>query len=176
MQSCAFLPALLLAASFISQAANAQSNALPINNNAGLLLLQQNARAGDAKAEYRLGMIYLNGEGVSQDYKQAADWFSAAAKQGSADGEFALGYLFERGKGVPRNFASAAAYYATAARQGHSTAENNLGSMYEQGQGIPQDLGEALRWYRASAEHGDTVGHDRADEDDREPGGGRPGV
>jgi len=70
MQSCAFLPALLLAASFISQAANAQSNALPINNNAGLLLLQQNARAGDAKAEYRLGMIYLNGEGVSQDYKQ----------------------------------------------------------------------------------------------------------
>ena len=41
------------------------------------------AAAGDARAQYYLGLIYYHGEGVKQDYAEAADWFHKAAQQGS---------------------------------------------------------------------------------------------
>ena len=43
------------------------------------------AQAGDAKAHYRLGLLYDSGLGVTQDYDEAARWFRESAAQGEAD-------------------------------------------------------------------------------------------
>ena len=40
------------------------------------------AEQGLAKAQSNLGLMYLNGQGVIQDDKQAVYWFRKAAKQG----------------------------------------------------------------------------------------------
>lgn len=40
------------------------------------------ARTGDVDAQFELGGMYLDGEGIAQDYKRAAVWYRKAAEQG----------------------------------------------------------------------------------------------
>ncbi|WP_411727466.1 tetratricopeptide repeat protein [Methyloglobulus sp.] len=49
-----------------------------------LPLYQNLAEQGEAKAQTFLGFMYNNGEGVAQDYNQAAYWYRKAADQGNA--------------------------------------------------------------------------------------------
>jgi TPR repeat protein len=51
--------------------------------------------------------MYLNGEGVPQDYPEALNWFRKAAEQGLASAQGNLGYMYHNGKGVPQNYAEA---------------------------------------------------------------------
>lgn len=43
-------------------------------------IVRKAADQGDASAQYNLGVMYVNGEGVTQDYKQAAKWYRKAAE------------------------------------------------------------------------------------------------
>ena len=61
------------------------------------------AEAGDAEAQKTLGECYSNGQGVKQDYAQAAQWYRKAADQGNAAAQAALGELYEVGQGVQRD-------------------------------------------------------------------------
>ena len=45
------------------------------------IILPQNR--GDADAQYKLGLMYSNGEGISQDNKEATKWFQLAVEQGN---------------------------------------------------------------------------------------------
>ena len=54
-------------------------------------------------AQNRLGMMYAQGIGVSQDYAEALKWYSLAAKQGSALAQERLGMMYARGQGILRN-------------------------------------------------------------------------
>ena len=47
--------------------------------------LQPLAEQGDSKAQAKMGYLYFYGWSVSQDYKQAAEWFRKAAQQGQAE-------------------------------------------------------------------------------------------
>jgi len=40
------------------------------------------ADQGDAKAQYSLGVMYDQGEGVPQDYAEAVKWYRLAANRG----------------------------------------------------------------------------------------------
>ena len=42
------------------------------------------AEQGHAKAQYFLGLMHANGQGVTRDYKEAVRWYRKAAKQGNA--------------------------------------------------------------------------------------------
>ncbi len=46
---------------------------------------KKKAEAGDASAQTKVGVMYLKGEGVSRDYKEAVRWFGKAAVQGDAE-------------------------------------------------------------------------------------------
>lgn len=52
-----------------------------------------------------LGILYHNGQGVAQDYAQAAVWFRKAANQGDADAQSNLGSAYSNGQGVPQDVA-----------------------------------------------------------------------
>ena len=62
--------------------------------------VRQAADQGDAEAQYNLGVIYNNGEGVPKDDAEAVRWFQLAAEQGYAKAQFELGYKYRWGHGV----------------------------------------------------------------------------
>ena len=43
-------------------------------------------------------MLYRDGEGVKQSYKEAARWFLEASKQGEAGAQLMLGILYKFGE------------------------------------------------------------------------------
>ena len=54
---------------------------------------QKAAEQGHADAQYNLGYMYRNGQGVPQSDKEAATWFGLAADQGHANAQKGLSML-----------------------------------------------------------------------------------
>jgi hypothetical protein len=81
--------------------------------------LRVRAEAGDAVAQYNLGVSYANGRGVPQDDAEAVRWYRLAADQA------------ELGSGV---------------QSGTPAAQHALAVMHRDGRGVPQDDVEAIRW------------------------------
>lgn len=119
--------------------------------------IRAKAEKGDAGAQKELGAIYARGQGVTQDYTQAAQWYRRAADQGHAGAQTALGELYEAGRGVPHDDAEAANWYRRAAERGYAPAQYNLAVLYVIGKGVPHDNAEALKWYRQAADQGDAL-------------------
>ncbi len=62
--------------------------------------LRARAEAGDAEAQYNLGLMYVNGEGVPEDDVEAVRLFRLAADQGLAEAQTNLGLMYDNGSGV----------------------------------------------------------------------------
>ena len=112
------------------------------------------AKQGNADAQYNLGVMYENGQGIPKNYKTAVKWYRLAAEQGDAGAQFNLGNAYRHGLGVPQNDKTAVKWYRLAAEQGNATVQYILGQMYRQGKGVPQDYKTAVKWYRLAAEQG----------------------
>jgi len=108
--------------------------------------LQQQAEAGDAEAQYLLGLAYEDEEGVEQDFTQASHWWKKAAEQGHALAQTRLGLAYGLGEGVLKDFNRAAHWWKKAAEQGHPEAQYLLGAAYWGGEGVNQDSTEAYAW------------------------------
>ena len=61
------------------------------------------ATQGHADAQFYLGTMYENGEGVPRDDAEAEKWYRRAAEQGYADAQSALGLMYHAGESVPRD-------------------------------------------------------------------------
>ena len=70
------------------------------------------AEQGDAVAQYNLGLMYGNGQGVPQDYAEAVKWYRLAAAQGNAGAQYNLGLMYGNGQGVPLNNIKAYMWWA----------------------------------------------------------------
>ena len=116
------------------------------------------AEQGHAVAQYNLGLLYANGQGVPKDDGQARQWYEKAAAQGRADAQVNLGILYDYGRGVPQDYKKAVYWYRLSAKQGNDLAQRQLGLMYEHGDGVPQDYVLAYMWYHLGAANGATRG------------------
>jgi len=85
------------------------------------------ANDGDASAQYNLGVMYADGEGVPQDDKEAVKWYRMAADQGNATAQNNLALIYARGNGVPQDYREAYAWLSVAKANGQELAEKNLG-------------------------------------------------
>ncbi|MGA3098963.1 MAG: hypothetical protein ABSF25_21105 [Bryobacteraceae bacterium] len=56
------------------------------------------AEQGDAEAQDTLAYAYYRGQGVPQDYAEAAKWYRKAAEQGEAVAQHSLGTLYRFAK------------------------------------------------------------------------------
>jgi FOG: TPR repeat, SEL1 subfamily len=65
--------------------------------------LEKWARAGDPAAEDALGVHYLYGRGVPENWQKADAWFRKSAQAGNASGAFNLAFAYNFGEGLPRN-------------------------------------------------------------------------
>jgi hypothetical protein len=76
--------------------------ATPAIETASLDQLRQLAGNGDPIAQYALGVRYATADGVKQDDKQAAVWFTKAAENGNVKAQATLGTRYWAGnRGVP---------------------------------------------------------------------------
>jgi uncharacterized protein len=111
------------------------------------------AEQGNAVAQFNLGVMYDDGEGVPQNDAEAVKWYKLAAEQGDADAQYNLGVMYDDGEGVPQNDAEAVKWYKLAADQGNAKAQSNLGVMYANGEGVPQNDAEkplnGISWRRS---------------------------
>jgi uncharacterized protein len=112
------------------------------------------AEQGNAEAQSNLGGMYFNGQGVSQDYKEAVKWYRLAVGQGNSFAQNNLGHAYENGEGVPQDYKEAVKWYRLAAEQGDAEAQNNLGVMYDKGRGIDQDYVMAYMYWDIAAVNG----------------------
>jgi TPR repeat protein len=109
------------------------------------------AEQGDASAQTNLGVMYEQGRGVAQNYREAMKWFRLAALQGNASAQSNLGVMYYRGQGIAQDYREAMKWYRLGAKQGNAEAMFNLGVMYEQGRGVGQDYARAYIWYNLAA-------------------------
>jgi TPR repeat protein len=115
------------------------------------------AAQGNAVAQDNLGLMYLNGQGVTQDYTEAVKWFRMAAVQGDPSAQSNLGVMYENGRGVTQDYTQAVRLYRLSAAQGDATGQTNLGSMYYKGQGVIQNYVYAHMWFNIAASSGETT-------------------
>ncbi len=87
------------------------------------------AEQGHAKAQYNLGLLYANGQGMPQEYEQARQWWEKAAAQGDANAQYKLGVLYGNGYGVPQDHRQARHWFKEAAAQGIAYAQYRLGML-----------------------------------------------
>ncbi len=88
--------------------------------------LELSAEQGDARAQYNLGSMYYNGEGITRNYKEAFKWFRKASEQGNASAQYKLGVMYYEGKGVTRDEMEALKWWRKAAEQGDVRAQKRL--------------------------------------------------
>lgn len=62
------------------------------------------AERGNAVAQFNLGVMYANGQGVPQSYAEAVRWFRMAAAQGYVNAQRNLGVMYTLGRGVQQDY------------------------------------------------------------------------
>lgn len=113
------------------------------------------AKAGNPEAQFRLGVMFGNGDGVGLDYVQALEWFEKAAEQGHANSLITMAWMFANGAGVDTDEERARMLYMRAARLGSAKAQYVVGTMYRFAQyGVDKDIAAAVDWYLKAANQG----------------------
>jgi uncharacterized protein len=119
------------------------------------------AEQGNAKAQYKLGIMHYSGKGVPQDYAEAVKWFRLSAEQGNAGAQHNLGYMYDTFR---YDYAEALKWYRLAAEQGYARAQNNIGNMYLFGTGVLQDNVTAHMWFIIASANGSKKAGDSRDQ------------
>jgi TPR repeat protein len=83
------------------------------------------AEQGVGPAQFDVGLKYERGEGVPQDYREAAQWYSLAAEQGYVNAQLNLGALYFEGKGVPQDYVQAHIWFNLASANGSTKAADD---------------------------------------------------
>ena len=73
----------------------------------GVRLFRAMAEMGYPGAQFQLGFLYRRGDGVPQDYAEAAKWLQLAANQGHVWAQSNLAFMYRDGVGVPQDYAKA---------------------------------------------------------------------
>ncbi len=92
----------------------------------------------DPDAQYNLGAMYANGQGVPQDEVESFRWFRLAAEQGHAEAQYSLGVMYSLGLGVLRDFVIAHMWLNIADANGAPIARN--GQDYLERDMTPDDI------------------------------------
>lgn len=110
------------------------------------------AEAGQAEAQFDLGVLYAQGKGVQRDLTTAERWYRKSAEQGNSEAEFALGQMYSLGWGVPRDEADALRWFQMA-NSPDSDGPSTDWTLID-GYGVQQDQKQAAYWYELAAQKG----------------------
>ena len=87
--------------------------------------MRADAKAGNAAAQFHLGVAYAVGNGVAENHRAAVRWFRLAADQGIAEAQHNLGVAYATGLGAARNDVLAHMWFNLAAGHGLESSSRN---------------------------------------------------
>lgn len=96
-----------------------------------------------------IGVRYLRGQGVEQDFKQAEKWFIRGIEFQDYISYNNLGFMYYHGIGVEKDINKGVAYIKKAAKQEYGPAYFNLGYAYYQ-RNHPGDLMQAFNYFTSA--------------------------
>jgi TPR repeat protein len=128
-----------------------------------LQILEKLAEGGDAKAQYEIALMYLQGIGTRVDPARGGYWMLAAANNGNVAAMVEIGGRFESGANVERNYLLSFTWYRRAAALEDPIAAYRLAGLYERGAGVQRDLSRAWAWYRLSRKFGNPIAIEATD-------------
>ena len=146
------------------------------------------AERGNGRAQFDLGLMYANGNGVEKNEKLALMWFNRAAQnnfsksptakkvvkikrtsqkfkfakeaaaKGNSRAQFDLAMMYHKGDGVSKNEQLAFNYFHKAARNNSVEAKFQMGLNFAQGRGVRKQAQLAKYWFKLAAK----AGHSKA--------------
>ena len=138
-------------------------------------ILEPLANSGNTDAQYLLGVMYMRGDGVPQNSREAARLFRLSADHGSKHSQLQFARLLLEGVGVEKDEFEAFRYFELSSRQGFAPAQLALGTLLNPGefeqsgvsvgangspsgdplaQRIPKDAVMSAHYFRLAAEQG----------------------
>jgi TPR repeat protein len=73
-------------------------------------ILFARAEKGDPLAQTYIGVMYIRGQGLPQNFEAAAHWLHLAAESDVPAAQYFLGLLYDKGEGVAQDFVLAQAW------------------------------------------------------------------
>lgn len=135
----------------------------------------EEAKAGNADAQYEVGIMYLKGQGTDSDRSQAVKWLSSSAAAGNADAtaklrrmddqadkfhalmrnakngdpesQYDVAMMLLKGRGIEQDQEQGKMWLARAANQTNQKAITRLGILFYKGEQGKQDYREAYRLF-----------------------------
>ena len=89
-------------------------------------------RASDTNSQNNLGRMYVFGNGVIQDYKEAVKWWRLAVEKGHAEAQTSLGMMYELGWGVIKDKVIAHMWHNISASNGSAKGIKNRDEIVKQ--------------------------------------------
>lgn len=121
---------LLCAQGFIAQSAFANNKCVDLMQKedfyAAADVCASMARKGDSTAQFALGVLYYQGNGVMADTSKAQKWMRKAAEQNHRQAQYNLGIMVANGQGSPADLVSAYAWLKVSADNGYEPAADSL--------------------------------------------------
>ncbi len=96
---------------------------LPLTAIAGMDELEQQAKAGDANAQYLMGYSFEMGKNNPVSPGQAIKWYKEASANNNPRAQHRLGLMYATGSGVPTDFSKTAKLFEAAAKQKDPAAQ-----------------------------------------------------
>lgn len=115
-------------------------------------LLRPLAEQGQPRAQYGLGLMMLNGQGLKRDVSDALRLITIGAEANIPEAQALLALVNYEGTIVPRNYEVATQWAQKSADQGNPIGQTLLGIAYLNGQGLQQDNTQALALLKNSIE------------------------
>lgn len=127
----------------------------------GLAALRVKALAGDAGAQYSLGLAYhLGRDGAERDGREAVRWYEMAAERGDTAAMVNAAIILieelpdDGGEQRRADCAKGHALLQNAAAKGFVNAQHVLGEYYRDGKGVPADPEQAVKWFETAGGNG----------------------
>lgn len=127
---------------------------LPENAVKANALFALSAVKGFAKAQYNLGVSYIQGRGVQKNEEAGIEWMRKAAAQENCAALRYLAVSYLDGIGVQKDEKKAIELLTRAAKHNDSASQFELGRWYENGWAVRKDCLKACGWYEKAAKQG----------------------
>ena len=123
----------------------------------------ESAKQGHTTAMLNMATMYDDGDGVAQDYLQAAKWYQMVMQQANnknknpdadtdiGDAQYRLGGMYEQGNGVQKDIIKAHNLYFSSAKAGYSykgKALFRLGILSENRSSSKSEIEEAIEYFK----------------------------
>ena len=113
--------------------------------------LREMADHGNAGAQYRLGQLYEQAEGVIQNLADAVHWYTVAAEQGHVPSQTRLGLIYFID---PPSAATLTAEEYESVAKGQLPSGTMLEKLFPHGFSVTKDFALAAKWNRLAAVSG----------------------